>query len=304
MGLIMRLSYSHISINPFRDVTREKLQFYKDIGLRVLGFRCDENPADDELMRLRDLFDELDLEVGQIIPYRQAALLRPDRDDLLANRKKLAGTFEVCRKLRAANLQCSIGSLNPKSIWSFHPENHTQKALDMLVENAREVAKIAEDNQVMLAPETTLWTVVNSVERMKEYIDRVDSPYMKITFDIVNYITYDRIFESGRYARCAVAALGDRIGAIHVKDVTVSDDKGYSGHIHETKMGTGYLDHEALIKTTTQLEPWKIYILEHIRDEQDIKPAYEYIQGVASRIGHTWTHHHCTHEKWRSRNCR
>ena len=300
----MRLAYSHIKINPFHEVTKEKLQFYKDIGLRVLGFACDPDPSEDDLLRLRDLFGELDLEIGQVIPFKQASLLRPDRLDLLENRKKIARTLEICRKIGANNLQCSIGSLNPDSVWGLHPENHTQKALDMLVENAREVAKIAEDNQVMLAPETTLWTVVNSVERMKEYVDRVDSPYMKITFDIVNYMTYDRVFKSGKYARCAVAILGDRIGAIHVKDVIVTDDKGYKGHIHETKMGTGLLDHEAVIKVSTQLEPWKIFILEHIRDEKDIKPAYEHIQNIVGRIGHIWTNHHCTHETWLKKKCK
>ncbi|MFC1551586.1 sugar phosphate isomerase/epimerase family protein [Candidatus Latescibacterota bacterium] len=293
----MRLAYSHININPFREATKTKLQFYKDIGLRVLGFKCDNDPSDDDVKRLKDLFGELDLEVGQIIPFQQSCLLHPDKKTLLEHRKKIARTMEVCRKLGAANVQCSIGSLNPDDIWGIHPENHTQKALDMLVENAREVAKITEDNQVMLAPETTLWTVVNSIGRMKEYVDRVDSPLMKITFDIVNYMTYDRIFESGKYARCALATLGDRIGAIHVKDVIVTNDQGYKGHIHETEMGTGVLDHETLIRVSTQLEPWKAFILEHIRDEQKIKPAYDHIQKIASKIGHSWSSHHCTREK-------
>jgi sugar phosphate isomerase/epimerase len=293
----MRLAYSHIKVNPFREATKAKLQFYKDIGLRVLGFACDPDPGDDELYRLRDLFGELDLEIGQIIPHKQASLLHPDKNILLENRKKIARTLQICRKLGAANLQCSIGSLNSDDIWGIHPENHTQKALDMLIENAREVAKIAEDNQVMLAPETTLWTIVNSIGRMKEYVDRVDSPLMKITFDIVNYMTYDRIFESGRYARCALATLGDRIGAIHVKDVVVTNDNGYKGHIHETEMGTGLLDHEALIGVSEQLEPWKVFTIEHIRDERNIKPAYDHIRKISSKIGHTWTNHHCTREK-------
>lgn len=292
----MRLSYSHININPFRETTKEKLQFYKDIGLRVLGFRCDENPSDDDVKRLRDLFGELDLEIGQIIPFQQAALLRPGRQPLLENRRKIARTLDICRRLGASHLQCSIGSLNPNDLWGIHPENHTQRALDMLVENAREVAKIAEDNKVMLAPETTLWTVVNSVERMKTYVDRVDSPFMKITFDPVNYITFDRIFESGRYVRESMAVLGDRIGAIHVKDVIVTNDQGYKGHIHETDMGTGVFDQETLIRSTKQLMPWKCFILEHIGDDRKIKPAYDHIQRIAQRIGHTWTDHHCTRE--------
>jgi sugar phosphate isomerase/epimerase len=59
---------------------------------------------------------------------------------------------------------------------------------------------------------------------MQEFVDRCGSLYVRITFDFVNHMNAERIFDSGRYIRCAVGTLGDRIGIFHVKDVEVPED--------------------------------------------------------------------------------
>ncbi len=155
----------------------------------------------------------------------------------------------------------------------------------------------------MLCPETTQWTIVNSVQRMKEFVDRLDSPYASIIVDPVNHMTYDRVYDSGRFIRCAVATLGDRIGEFHVKDVMVQD-KLLVSHIDEAPMGTGFLDHEALIRVSAHLEQWKTFSLEHISNREDLVRAYNHIQNIADRIGHRWTDPGCTREKWEKGTCK
>ena len=167
----------------------------------------------------------------------------------------------------------------------------------MLIEGTRDLVPVAEDSRCMICPETTQWTIVGSIQHMKEYVDRLDSPYVGITFDPVNHMTYDRVYESGAFMKCAIATLGDRIGEFHVKDVMVQD-KLLVSHIDETDLGTGVLDHEAIIRDSTQLEAWKTFSLEHFRSRDLWKPGYEHIQGVANRIGHRWTDPRCTREIW------
>jgi sugar phosphate isomerase/epimerase len=90
--------------------------------------------------------------------------------------------------------------------------------------------------------------------------------------------------------RVTNSCLGDRIGAIHCKDVTVRDEgEVLVLHIDEAEMGTGFLDHEALIRASGRMAPWKCFTLEHIWDRAGWKPAYDHIQGVARRKGHRWT---------------
>ena len=126
----------------------------------------------------------------------------------------------------------------------------------------------------------------------------------KIVFDPVNHMTYDRIYESGRYMKCAIEMLGDRIGVIHVKDVYIDEKIIPVVGIRETRMGVGLLDHETLIRASASLEPWKFFSLEHIRDRNLLKPAFDYIQGIAVRIGHKFTDPRCTRERWEKGLCR
>jgi len=63
-------------------------------------------------------------------------------------------------------------------------------------------------------------------------------------------------------------------------------------------------DHESLIQATTQLEPWKTFSLEHISDRNLIKEAYDYIEGIASRIGHKWPDPNCTRERFEKGLCK
>ena len=203
----------------------------------------------------------------------------------------------IAGKLGVDHIQCSIGSMDPINEWIHHPENFSQHALDLLVESARKLSPIAEDNQCIISPECTQWTIVYNPERMKEYVDRVDSPYMKINLDFVNMLNNERVYDNAAFAKCTTSFLGDRIGSFHVKDVIVRDQLTVS-HIDEVPMGTGILDHQSIVKVSTQLEPWKTFVLEHIQGDHLVKPTYDHIQQAADNIGHKWTDPLCTREIW------
>lgn len=292
----MRLCLNDAGLGaPYSGITGSRLRAIYDIGFRVAGIHPDQDATDDDIRRLRDLFGTVGMAVG---PYGiSASCFMPDKAAEREHKKRIRRALEIAGKLGCTTLRYSVGSMNPDNIWMHHPENHTQKALDMLIESTREMVPIAEDNRVVLAPETTQWTIVNGIERMREFVDRLDSPWARIAFDPVNHMTSDRVYDSGRFMRCAIAALGDRIGVLHVKDVMVQD-KLLVVHIDETPLGTGVLDHAAVIRASDQLEPWKTFSLEHFPGSELWKPGYDHIQSVADSIGHTWTDPFLTHEKW------
>jgi sugar phosphate isomerase/epimerase len=191
--------------------------------------------------------------------------------------------------------------------WWHHPKNFTQQGLDELVEESKKIAPYAEDAGVAICPETTQWCILNSLERMKEYVDRVDSDYVMVTYDVVNHMRPDRIYESGRFFRCAVTTLGDRIGMLHVKDV--QPVAGLVVHIDEAPMGTGILDHAEVIRASNDLEPWKLFSLEHFNEkgvpiyEQWMK-AYKHIMTVSGKIENQFTEPQCTRERWKQGRCK
>ena len=131
----MRLSISS-GISPMKSVTKKDLAFFKDIGFRVVGGGIDLEATDDDIKRFNDLMKEMDLEVGEI-HVGESAMVGPDENVLREYRKKIIRGLEIGGKIQASHIQFSIGSMHPDNIWIHHPENHTQKALDMLVRNAR-----------------------------------------------------------------------------------------------------------------------------------------------------------------------
>lgn len=287
----MRLCWNDGLGGPIGKMDQSEAKFIYDTGFRVAGVNGGyQEPSEADFDHARNVMADAGLMPG---PYGiSASAIRPNKAEEKEHKQQIIQALKIAGKLRCTALRYSVGSMHSKDIWMHHPENVTQKALDMLIESTKELIPIAEDNGVMLCPETTQWTIVNCIERMKEFVDRLDSPYARITLDPVNHMTYDRVYESGRFIRCAVATLGDRIGEFHVKDVMV-EDKQLVSHIDEAPMGTGLFDHEALIKVSNQLEPWKTFSLEHISNREDIVKAYNYIQGIADRIGHTWTDPRC-----------
>lgn len=299
----MRLCWNDGFGCPLGEYKPEDAKFYRDIGFSVVGINTratlGESSAADIEHAKRVLADAGLMPGPAPLSF---SLVRPDPADMEQQKRALTKCLQVAGKLGIPAISPSAGSMNPKQAgFSNHPDNFTPRAMDLLVKYTRELAKVAEDNECVICPETTQWTVVHDIASMKEFVDRVGSPFVRVTFDFVNHMTADRVYDSGRYIRCAVETLGDRIGIFHVKDVQIQS--GLVVHLLEAPMGTGLLDEETLIRVSAKLEPWKTFSLEHIRDRNLLKPAYDHIQGIVSRIGHRWTDPGVAHRqfipKWR-----
>jgi sugar phosphate isomerase/epimerase len=295
----MRLCLNDANLAVSRDLKIENAKRVYDIGFRVAGVELlSFDVTDADIDHVKDVLAKAGLEMGPLgVGY---AAIHPDKKTEQEYLKKLIRALEIGGKLGCTNIRISAGSMHPNVVWLNHPENHTQKALDRLIENTKTLVPYAEKYRCSIGLETTSWTIVNSVTRMQEYSDRIDSPYNTVIFDFVNHMTCDNIYESGAFARCAIATLGDRIGEFHVKDVKVDPEKLLVSHIDETDLGTGLIDHETVIKISTQLEPWKTFSLEHFRNTDLWKPGYDYIQSIANKIGHKWSDPKCTRDAWLS----
>ncbi len=297
----MRLCWDDSTCALGKD-NREELKFIHDIGYRMTGIHGDLSATEDDIKRIKDEYAEAGMEIGPFwampAPFYPDHALQKEKRELFIELLKLWG------KVGVTHVGGAVGSMHPGNIYMHHPENHTQRAMDLLVEHTKMLVPYAEDANCIICPETTQWTIVNSFERMREFVDRVDSPFVRICFDPVNHMTSERIYESGVYIRTAISSIGDCIGSIHCKDVNVTKGAVLVSHIDEARMGTGQLDHQALIEMSTMLEPWETFSLEHIDDSRLLKPAYDHIQGIADRIGHKWTDSKCSRERWLAGQCK
>lgn len=298
----MRLCCNDTGISLTGDMSRneERLKQLRTIGFRVFGIGQSPDATDNQIAQMKDLAAKYDMVIGMSPTGYQPA--HPDPAQRIKDHENLKKTLKVMQKLGGETIHIAGGSYAGDAWW-YHPKNFTQQGLDELVDEMKKIAPYAEDAGVAICPETTQFCILNTIERMREYVDRIDSPCVKVTFDVVNHMRPDRISESGKFFKCALAELGDRIGMLHIKDVNVVS--GLVVHINEVPMGTGLLDHETIIKATVALEPWKLFSLEHF-NETDVPAAqqweknYKHIQGVADRIGHRWTDPRCTRSRWQA----
>jgi sugar phosphate isomerase/epimerase len=298
----MRLAWIDVPFEEgkLRNMTAEKAKEVYNIGFRIVGVPNELDASDDDIKWAKSFLADNDLLPGP--PGAGVAAIRPDKDEEKEHQRIIIQGVQYSGKLGAPSFRFSIGSMDPKNAWIHHPDNHTQKAMDLLVAAFKKLAPYAEDANCSLIPETTQWTIVNNVERMKEFVDRVDSPYVKFSFDMVNHMTAARVYDSGTFMKNAIDELGDRIGEIHCKDVAPDpENKILVSHLDETIIGTGVLDHAALMVASNQLEPWKLFSVEHLPVENRmplIKKSYEHLDKVAKSIGHQWSDPKLTRDLW------
>lgn len=298
----MRLAWIDVPFmsDRLRDMTVEKAKEVYDTGIRIVGCPNELDASDDDIEWAKKFLEDNGLLPGP--PGLGVSPVRPDKAEEKESKKKIIQGVIYSGKLGAPSFRYSAGSMSPKNAWAQHPDNVTQKSMDLLVESTRELVSAAEDSNCLLIPETTQWSIINSIERMKEFVERVDSPYVKIAFDPVNHMTYDRVYESGRYMKCAISYLGDCIGTIHCKDVVVDPNKLLVSHIDEAPIGTGLLDHGALMVATRQLEPWKLLSIEHLPYDETrmerIRTAYNHLKDIADSIEHKWDDPRLTRDRW------
>ncbi len=298
----MRLAWIDVGIpgTRLREMTSANAQKIRDLGLRIVGVPNELDASDADIAWAKKFLDDHGILPGP--PGYGASPVRRDPADQERQKKIIADGVVYSGKLGAPSFRYSAGSMHPDNVWMHHPDNMTQKAMDLLVKNTKDLIPYAEGSNCLLIPETTQWSILYSIERMKEFVDRVDSPWVLVCLDPVNHMTSDRVYDSGRWMQCAIAYLGDRIGTIHCKDVQVDPDKLLVSHIDEAPIGTGLLDHAALFVATRQLEPWKLVAIEHLPAGEErmprIESAMKHLTKVAKSIGHEWTDDRMTRDRW------
>jgi sugar phosphate isomerase/epimerase len=116
----------------------------------------------------------------------------------------------------------------------------------------------------------------------REVIDAVDSPWVRVDLDPVNWITLETVYESGQAIQAMVATLGDRIANSHVKDVVLHDRMVV--HLDHCAAGKGILDIATHLRCMEALDPGAPVIVEAAATEELIG-VYAFLERVAAENG-------------------
>lgn len=136
-------------------------------------------------------------------------------------------------------------------------ENHTEEAYQKLLANMKILVSNAEKLGVMIGVEGVSVFVIDTPQKMKRLIDDLNSPNVLTIFDPVNYLNEENYKNQDKIITDTFEMLGDRMGAIHVKDFVVED-----GKLKDVVPGEGILNFELIVSLAQKYKPHMPFLLE------------------------------------------
>ena len=154
---------------------------------------------------------------------------------------------KVTRWLNADTLYLRPGSINPNGSWYPHPDNYKDETFQVLVDSVKEICIEAELQGVRLAVEGHVLSILNTPERIKEFIEMVGSNALGFNMDPVNFVgSLSEAYDTSSLLEHLFDILGPYTISGHAKDFIVEDKLVL--HIEEAAIGSGLLDQKTFLR--------------------------------------------------------
>lgn len=157
-----------------------------------------------ERSRIRQLLQKHHLMLPAIAAH--SSLLSNDKETHTANMARLKGAVDLAVEWAQGDIIPAIDTTP-----GGRPEEW-EAVLDLLVERTRELVEYAQARNVTIAMEPHVGAVIDTPEKVLQLLELVDSPYLKVNFDISHFNIQGLAIEE------TVAALAPHTVHTHVKD--------------------------------------------------------------------------------------
>lgn len=207
--------------------------------------------------RIRQIFDRKGIAIAVLGCYFNP--VHPDKDIREKGLLRFEEHLRFARDFGCPLVGTETGSCNGDC--SYHPDTQKSETFDTLCVSIERLVKTAEKYGSIVAVEAVASKhTVDSIEKMKLLLDRIDSPNLQVIYDPINLIPVTGLTESQpEFFRRAFDAFGTKIVAVHIKDFVMKD-----GHKVDTlPSGTGDLDYTALFKLLVERKPYIDVLLEN-----------------------------------------
>ncbi|HBP37647.1 MAG TPA: hypothetical protein DD640_02695 [Clostridiales bacterium] len=206
-------------------------------------------------------------------------VIDPDPDKRKQGTARFEPLADACRQLDCRILTLCTGTMNPDSMWSWHPDNESEQAWAEMLETLRILVGIAEKYQICLGVETEASNVVSSPERARRLLDEIDSPCLKIIMDCANlFPPHTASLENVRpVMKNAFSFLGKDIILAHGKDILAAPE------IRFASPGKGIIDYDYFLELLGQYGYRGGMILHGIRQPADIRFCVNFMREKIAR---------------------
>ena len=162
--------------------------------------------------------------------------------------------------------------------WIYHPMNHSDEALDRVVDTFYSLAEFAEACGVNIAMEGAFGHVCHTPERLYEAVQRIGKKNIKFIFDLYNYLDLSNVDTAYDILNRGISLLGDGILLFHIKDFVIQDNK-----LKQCGVGKGILDFDIILNVIYKHNPNAILVLEGTVGD-DLPYAVSYLKDKINKI--------------------
>ena len=132
--------------------------------------------------------------------------------------------LSLAKELGCDYVGSETGSYNGDP-WIYHPMNHSDEALERVIDTFSSLAEHAEKNGVSIAMEGAFGHVCHTPERLLQAVNAIGKKNIRFIFDLYNYLDISNVESAYDILDRGLSLLGDRILLFHIKDFTVEDGK-------------------------------------------------------------------------------
>lgn len=268
-----------LSIGPEVDGRFDLARKLGGDGLMVFA---EELAGGDGGAALLKRFDDEGLEIAQVGCWAFNPAAATDSDAGQVRRAiEFAGSAGP-----ACTVVFGAGGLHPDNPWAPCADNWTPAARRAVADALQPLARHAEEHSVRLVLEPHLVNTAKDGPTTAELLDLIGSPNVGVCADVVNYCTFEGVWNTPGVIDSVLDPLAGRCFAAHLKDVEVEDR--LIVHMNECPAGRGKMDFVHLFKRLDEVidrDDWAI--IEHT--PMDVLPGVvQYVQDKAREAGIDW----------------
>ncbi|MCL2558879.1 MAG: sugar phosphate isomerase/epimerase [Turicibacter sp.] len=153
------------------------------------------------------------------------------------------------------------GSYNDDE-WTWHEDNDSEEAFQEVLRVFKEILPVAEEAGVCLTIEPAYHHVISTPARLKRLVDELNSPHVRVIFDLFNLLHKGNTHEQHTLTDEMVALFSDQMMIVHAKDFVLED-----GELVQVAPGRGDMDYPYLIEKLRTLNTTPDIILEGVVGE-------------------------------------
>jgi sugar phosphate isomerase/epimerase len=261
----------------------ELARAHRKLGYRA-GYCPDVSLEDkDRIKAIEEAFKAEDVVIAEVGAWG-LNMMEPDAEQ----RKK--NLDAVCVKMALADEVGALCCINVAGSFSTgerstpHPENLSQAAYDLTVENIRYILDSVKPKRSKFVLEMMPWVIPDTPDSFLKLVLAIDRPEFGVHLDPVNMINSPKsYYENAELLEESFEKLGKWLVSCHAKDSILTTQ--LTTHLNEARPGTGGLDYRTFLRGLEALPQDAPLLMEHLKGSEEYDKAREYIFSVGEEIG-------------------